>query len=158
MTCQRRHQPFVQLQHNMELQLFTAWGISAWTYELPKQKAEWDWLCNSFFFFPSAVIVFHNLNCQKQSGHAAVSFNSILLYNWMTHCTAARDLGNRSLSWALIPSFLSQGERSDTGRRSWWILRFHRPMLLWAVWGLELYCLERVCTGATPAWGSPAPA
>lgn len=125
-------------------------SMDIWT-----SKAEWDRLCNSFFFFSSAVMVFHNLNCQKQSGHAVVSFNSVLLYNRMTHCTAVRDLGNQSLSWALTPSFLSQGERSDTGRQSSWILKFHGPMLLWAVWGLELCRLEKACTGATSAWGSP---
>lgn len=116
-----------------------------------------NWLGLVVYLFYLVVMVFHHLNCQKHLGNTAVSFNSVLLHNWTQHCTAVRDLGNRSLSSALIPSFLSQGERSDTGRGSWWILRFHGPVLSWAVWRFKLCCLEKVCTGATPARGSPAP-
>lgn len=108
------------------------------------------------FFFCSEDV--SSLNCQKQPGHMAVSFNSVLLHNWTQHWTGLRDLGNLSLSSALIASFLSQGERSDVGIGSWWILRFHGPVFPWAAWRLKLCHLEKFCTGATPAGGMPAPA
>lgn len=145
--CQRRHQPFVQLQHNLELQLFPGWGVTAWTYELPRAEADCAFSCTFLL-----LQMFYHLK-QKQPGHMAVSFSSILLHNWMQHCTAVRDLGNLSLSLALTASFLSQGERRVTGTGSWWILRFHSPVLPWAASSAELCCLEKFCTGATLAWG-----
>lgn len=56
----------------------------------------------------------------KQPGHMVASLNLVILHSWMQGYTAVRDVGNMSLSWVFIPSFLSQGLTNDAVSGSRW--------------------------------------